>query len=229
MSRHIGVVGITYPGALLCVQAICELANSIRGADRYPEMTIHCFPGEEYARRMAVNDWPGIADLMVRSAGKLADAGADFAIAPANAMHEVFDLVERRSPIPWISIVEATADEAIRLGYSTLGILGTRALKERRFYRDAFAARGLKTIIPDDATYAEMHRRIVEELVRNHFTDESRAFFRETAEELHKNGCEAVIMACTEIPLVLRQEDTGVPLLDSTRILAAAAVAEALR
>lgn len=229
MSRHIGVVGITWPGAILCVQAICEEGAAARGPDRYPEVTLHCFPGDDYISRISRGDWPAVADLMVQSATKLADAGADFAISPANTAHEVFETVADRSPIPWISIVEATADEAISRGFRRLGILGTRPLKERRFYRHAFQRRGLETVIPGESAYEEMHRRIVGELVRNVLTEESRAFFRDTALALQADGCDAVIMGCTEIPLVLRQEEVGVPLLDSTLILARAAVAEAFR
>jgi aspartate racemase len=133
-----------------------------------------------------------------------------------------------RSPIPWLNIVEVVGDVAVARGISKLGILGTRFLMDGNLYGDVLSKRGIETVTPDDEQRERINAFIFEELVKGTFKSSTREYFRNVALDLANRGCDAVVMGCTEIPLILGPEDTEVPLLDSTRLLASAALHEAL-
>lgn len=229
MSKHIGMVSVSYEGAALCYQTICAEAASVMGEYQHPEITIHSFPLADYMRFASRLDWEGVATVLLESVEKVARAGADFAICPANTAHEAFDVMRPRSPIPWLHIVEVVAEAAAARKWSRLGILGTKFLMEGKVYRDVLSTHGIETLTPDAAEREKINDFIFEELVKGDFKSSTREYFRSVAAELAGRGCDAVVMACTEIPLILGPGDTEVPLLDSTRLLAKAAVAESLR
>ena len=159
---------------------------------------------------------------------KVAGAGADFAICPANTAHEAFHLVEPRSPIPWLHIVDVVADAASAGRRSKLGILGTRAVMEGKVYPEVLAKHGLRMAVPPAAERERINAAIFDELVQAVFKPSTREYLRGVVAALAEDGCDAAVMACTEIPLILKQEDVGIPILDSTRLLARAALDEAL-
>ncbi|HSE98779.1 MAG TPA: amino acid racemase [Blastocatellia bacterium] len=228
MAKHIGIVTMSYEGAALCYQTICAEAASVMGEHHHPEITMHSFPLADYMRFVSRLDWEGAAGLLLKSAEKVARAGADFAICPANTAHEAFRFMRPRSPIPWLHIIEVVADSATRRGWSKLGILGTRFLMEGNVYREVLSSRGIEAVIPETEERAMINSLIFDELVKGILESSTRDYFRGVAEELARAGCDGVVMGCTEIPLILRQEDVEVPLLDSTRLLAKAALEEAL-
>ena len=227
MAKHIGIVSVNYEGTTLCYQTICAEATSMMGEYQHPQITIHSFPLADYIRFLSRLDWEGVAGLLLESAEKVARAGADFAICPANTVHEAFKFMTPRSPIPWLHIVEVVADAAMDQGQSRLGILGTKFLMEGNVYREVLSARGIEAVIPNVNDRKRINTFIFEELVKGNFKNSTKEYFRRVASEL-ANRCDAVVMGCTEIPLILRQEDTEVPLLDSTRLLARAALQESL-
>ena len=229
MTKHIGIVAVSYEGAALCYQSICAEAADAMGEHRHPEITMHTFPLADYLRFASVLDWEGVAGLLLESAEKVARAGADFAICPANTAHEAFELLRPRSPIPWLHIVEVVGEDAAGRGCTQLGILGTRFLMEGEVYGKVLSSRGIGTVTPVPAQRERINTLIFEELVKGDLRSATRDYFRGVVAELAEAGCDGVVMACTEIPLILRQEDVEVPLLDSTRLLARAAVREALR
>src|SRR5207253_6192326 len=112
MAKHIGIVAVSYEGAALCYQTICAEAASLMGDHLHPEITMHSFPLGQYLPLVSKLDWEGTAKLLLKSVNKVARAGADFAICPANTAHEAFDLMRPRSPIPWFHIAEVVADAA---------------------------------------------------------------------------------------------------------------------
>ena len=228
MAKHIGIVSVVYEGTALCYQTICAEAASVMGEYQHPQITIHSFPLSEYMRFLSRRDWQGVAGLLCESAEKVARAGADFAICPCNTVHEAFDLVRPRSALPWLHIVEVVADAAVARGQSRIGILGTKSLMEGNVYREVLSARGIEALIPDARDTDRINTIIFEELVKGILKNSTREYFRSVVAELADRGCDAVVMGCTEIPLILRQEDTDVPLLDSTRLLARAALEESL-
>jgi aspartate racemase len=228
MTKHIGIVSVNYEGTALCYRSICEEAAVVMGEYHHPQITMHSFPLADYMRFFSTLNWEGVAGLLLESVEKVARAGADFAICPANTVHETFEFMRRRSPIPWLHIVEVVANVAASQGCSKLGILGTRFLMEGKVYREVLQNRGIEAVNPRAEQTERINTLIFEELVKGTLESSTREYFRGVAAELTRAGCDGVVMACTEIPLILRPEDVEVPLLDSTRLLAKAAVEEAV-
>lgn len=162
------------------------------------------------------------------SAEKLACAGADFLICPDNTIHQAFDLVEHRSPRPWLHIAREVACEAVRRHHKHIGVLGTRSLMESRVYPETLKAAGLDYRIPNAQQREKIDRIIFDELVNGQFMPQSRAYFTGVIRELADGGCDAVVLGCTEIPLIMTQESSPLPTLDSTRLLARAALKKAV-
>jgi aspartate racemase len=198
------------------------------GEHRHPEITLHTHPLSEYLVPIRSGDWAGVAALMLSSARKLAAAGAEFAICPDNTIHQAFPLVEPRSPIPWLHIARVVAREAQRSGYSRLAILGTRYLMEGPVYPDALAPAGIAAEIPDEADRERINAIIFKELVNAVFREESRLYLNEVMGRLKARGADAAVLGCTEIPLIVRPDDAPLPTLDSTRLLARAALRYAI-
>lgn len=228
MAKHIGIVAVSYEGAALCYQTICSEAASLMGEHFHPEITMHTFPLGQYLPFVSKLDWEGTAQLLLKSVNKVAGAGADFAICPANTAHEAFDLMRPRSPIPWLHIAEVVADAANHQGFSKLGILGTKFLMEGKVYPQILSQRGIGIVVPALECRERINTLILEELVQGVLKDSTREYFQSLVAELAEQGCDAVVMACTEIPLILRPDDVQIPLLDSTKLLATAALKEAL-
>ncbi len=225
---HIGIVACSAEGAAICYRTICLEGEALLGRYAHPEVTMHTHPFSEYVHRIEVGDWMGVADLMLSSTEKLVKAGADFAICPDNTIHRAFDIVRQRSPIPWLHIAEEVAVEAKRRGHLCLGVLGTRFLMESDVYPEKLTMLGLECRMPEPQEREEINRIIFWELVRGILSANARDYFRGVIEEFRKDGCDAVILGCTEIPLLISQDDSSLPVLDSTRILAAAALRKAI-
>lgn len=189
---------------------------------------MHTHSLAQYMGCINANDWPGVAELMLSSAEKLAKAGADFLICPDNTVHQVFDLVKHRSPRPWLHIAEEVANEAKRSHYKRLAVLGTRYLMEGPVYPEKLRAAGLDHRIPGVKQREKINQIIFDELVNAQFTPRSLAYFTEVIRELAGEGCDAVVLGCTEIPLLITQGASPLPTLDSTRLLARAALKKAV-
>lgn len=162
------------------------------------------------------------------SAHKLALIGADFLIAPCNTIHYAFEIVESRSPLPWLHIAEEVALEAKRLGLGRVALIGTKLMMEGPVYPNKFAQVGVEYLTPQEHERELINKIIFEELVYGKFTAEARSYVLSVVERLRSEGCDAVGMCCTELPLLLRAEDVTIPLLDSTRVLASAALCRAI-
>ena len=228
MPRHVGIVACSAEGAALCYRTLCAEAPALMGEHRHPEVSMHTHPLADYMVHIRAGNWPAVADLMLSSARKVADCGADFAVCPDNTIHQAFDLAASRSPIPWLHIARVVADEANRQGFARLGILGTRYLMTGSVYPDALAAQGIQALIPDAHDRARIDAIIFADLVNAVFTEPSRLYFNEVIARLKARGADAVVLGCTEIPLLVRPEDCPLPTLDSTRLLARAALHKAI-
>lgn len=227
MTKHIGIVACSSEGAALCYRTICLEGAKIMGRQSHPEITMHTYPLSEYMRHIEVDGWDGVAELMLSSAEKLARVGADFIICPDNTIHQAFDRVVDKSSLPWLHIAEEVAAEAARRNYRRLAILGTRYLMEGPVYQTKLAARKIDHLIPDTNERQRINEVIFDELVNGRFTAQSRQYFHEVIDRLKDQGCDAAVLACTEIPLLLTEGDSSLPTLDSTRILARAALKRA--
>ena len=227
MTKHIGIVAGSAEGASLCYRTICLEAPAIMGEHNHPEITMNSLPMAKLMPPIREGDWQAVAEILLTSTQNVAKAGADFAICPDNTYHQAFRYLISRSPIPWIHIAEAVAQEANRFGYVRLGILGTKYLSESSVYPEALETFGIDSRIPDEVDRTRINDIIFNELVNGIFTEDSRLYFNEVTDKLKKAGCDAVVLGCTEIPLIVRSEDCPLPTLDSTRLLARAALKQA--
>jgi aspartate racemase len=173
-------------------------------------------------------DWEKVAALMLSSTKKLSGIGARFAICPDNTIHEAFEIVKAQSPIPWLHIAEAVAEKAHTENYKQLAILGTKYLMTGPVYPDTLKKFDIAGQIPAENDRDHIDDIIFKELVNGVFTEKARLYFNEVIAKLKGRGCDAAILGCTEIPLLVDPEDCPLPVLDSTRLLARAAIKEAL-
>lgn len=229
MTLHIGIVAGSSEGAALCYRTICLEAPTIMGEHNHPEITMSSVPLAEHMRYVRAGDWKTLAAILADSARKVAQAGADFAICPDNTYHQAFAYLLPQSPIPWLHIAEAVAEEARSFGYKHLGILGTKYLMEGTVYRDVLERYQIESQIPDEADRERINEIIFNELVKGIFPETSRLYFNELTTRFKARGCDAVVLGCTEIPLIVRPDDSPLPTLDSTRLLARAALKKALQ
>ena len=228
MPQHIGIVGCSAEGAALCYRTLCLEGAQFLGPHAHPEISLHTHSLADYVDCLNRGDWQGVAELMLSSAGKLASTGADFLICPDNTIHQAFAHLEKRSPLPWLHIAEVVASEAARRGFRRLGITGTRWLVESEVYPEKLSARGLAYLRPTEVERSEINRIIMDELVPGAARPESVAYFQQVIARLKEEGCDAVILGCTEIPLIISDANSALPTLDSTRLLARAALRRAV-
>lgn len=227
MTKHIGIVGVSYEGAALCYRTICQKGKDWLGMYEHPQVTMHTFNLNDYKKPSDADRWDLVGELILKSANILAGAGADFLICPDNTVHVSIDDIIEQSPLPWLHIAEEVAREAEAKGYRDLGVLGTQPLMEGPVYPRKLEKRGIHSRTPDLAGRQQVHKCIVEELIYGTVQPETRKYFQGLIAQFAKDGCDAVVLGCTEIPLLISAEDSVLPTLDSTRLLARAALREA--
>ena len=228
MVKHIGIVACSAEGAALCYTTICIEAQEKLFKYRHPEITIHTPPFSDYMQYIWNGDWGKVAELMLHSTEIVAKAGADFAICPDNTIHQAYDLMISKSPIPWLNIAEVVGEGAKQRRFKHLGILGTKYLMTSPVYSDALKKYRISCEIPDEKDRDKINTIIFEELVNGNFTEKSRLYFNKIIQKLKEKDCNAVVLGCTEIPLLIDPNDSPLPVLDSTRMLARAAIEKAL-
>ncbi|MBI3767653.1 MAG: amino acid racemase [Deltaproteobacteria bacterium] len=229
MPGHIGIVACSAPGAALCYETICIEGSRRMGRYDHPEISLHSVSFAAYMRAVDAGDWESVADLLLGSVEKLAAIGADFAICPDNTIHQALPFLVPRSPIPWLHIADAVVAEAKRAGFTRLAVLGTRYLMEGPVYAEKLDAAGIERRVPRAEERETINRIIFDELVVNQVTERARAAVHDVIARLRADeGCDAVVLGCTELPLLVLAESSPLPTLDSTRLLARAAIELAL-
>jgi len=227
-AKHIGIVACSAEGASLCYQTICTEGAQLLGPHAHPEVSMHTPSLAQYMECIYRDDWQGVGELMLASAGKLARIGADFLICPDNTIHQALPFVEARSPLPWLHIAEMVSDHAAERGFRRIGITGTQWLVQSEVYPRKLAARGLEFLRPSQAEREGINRIIMDELVYGVRKPESIAYFQQVIARMKEEGCDAVVLGCTEIPLIMNDANSPLPTLDSTRLLARAALKRAV-
>jgi aspartate racemase len=228
MPQHIGIVACSAEGAALCYRTLCAEGSALFGPHAHPEVSLHSQSLSLYVERLDRGDLEGVGELMLNSARKLARAGADFLICPDNTIHQAFSYVAPRSPLPWLHIAEVVAAEAAGRGFRRLGLTGTRWLVDSDVYPEKLAPRGIACVRPTASEREEMNRIIMDELVNGLFKPEAVAYYQEVIGRMKsEEECDAVILGCTEIPLIINDGNSPLPTLDSTRLLARAALRHA--
>jgi len=223
LTQHIGIAACSAEGAALCYRTICtEGAQFLGAAHAHPEVSMHTPSLAEYMEPIYRGDWQAVGELMLASAHKLAGMGAEFLICPDNTIHQALPHVVPRSPLPWLHIADAVMAEARARGYRRIGLTGTRWLVDGPVYP-------AELVRPTPDERDEINRIIMDELVYGVFKPSSVQYFQKIMQKMKGAGCDAVVLGCTEIPLVMNDANAGLPTLDSTRLLARAALRRSLQ
>jgi aspartate racemase len=229
MVKHVGIIAVSFEGAALCYRTFCEEAMALAGDQSHPEVSMHNHSLKDYMDFIENGNWDGVVDLMVSSGRKLAAAGANFAICPDNTVHQVFEQVAKQSPVPLLSIIEVVSDECKNRGYRKVGVLGTKYTMKGPMYKEALAKRMIEMVVPDAKDKERVNSVIFDELVPEGATESSVKVLVDVVQKLKNAGCDAVILGCTELPLVLNMRNSPLPVVDSTRLLALKALEYALK
>lgn len=198
------------------------------GDYRRPEIVLHSPPLANYVDALEQGNLAKVSEMIISSAHCLAAAGADFVICPDNTIHAAIPLVGDKSPLPWLHIAEVVAAEAQRLDVKEAAVLGTKWLVESEVYPTALASVGIRHQRPEPEEVREINRIIMEELVHDVQKDDSIRYIQELIARMKQRGCDAVVLGCTEIPIVVGNNNSPLPTLDSTRLLADAAISYAI-
>jgi len=229
MPKHIGIVAVSAEGAALCYRTLCAEGASVLGRHAHPEVTMHTYPLAAYMRPIEAGRWDEVASMLLASAAKVCRAGAELLICPDNTVHQAMDLIRDQLPLPSLHIAEEVATVAAERGFRRLLLLGTNYLMEGPVYPAKLRARGIECEIPPPDTRTKINDLIFDELVNGRFEASARAYFSQVIAESRRQGMDAVVLGCTEIPLLISEADSPLPVLDSTRILARAALREAVQ
>lgn len=224
MTRHVGIVACSAEGAALCYTTFCVEGAALLGPHAHPEVSMHTHSLGEYMECIARDDWKGVGELMLSSANKLAAIGAELLICPDNTIHQALPFIADRLPAPWLHIADAVGERAVERGFRRIGLTGTKYLVESDVYPCRLGPRGLEVVRPAPEEREEINRVIFEELVYGVFRPEAVALFQGVFGRMKDAGCDAVVLGCTEIPLIMNDGNSPLPTLDSTRLLARAAL-----
>lgn len=229
MHKRIGILGgLTPESTVAYYQYIVHAYHQRFGDHSYPEIVICSLSFQQFEDWMEGGEWERIYEGLLDGLRRLSAAGADFAVIATNTMHLLYGRLERSSPIPLISIVDVTGRAIERAGVGVVGLLGSRFTMEQPFYRESLARRGITSLVPDKPDREEVHRVIMEELAVGSLLEASRRRHLQIISSLVDRGAEGIVLGCTEIPLLIRQEHVTVPIFDTTTLHAAEALTHAV-
>lgn len=226
--KHIGILAHSFEGATLCYRTMCLEGVARLGAHRHPEITLTGVAMDHMLGAWDRGDLPALRAMFMEDMAKLAAAGCDFFVCPDNTAHMALESDGDPFPIPCLHIGEVVAGAAAQAGYRKVGILGTNWTMDGPVYPGALGRRGIGHAVPDKADRDIVHAIIMDELCLGVIRDEARAEYVRIIGGLADDGCDSVALVCTEIPLLIGPGDSPLPSLDSTRLLAKAAVAAAI-
>jgi aspartate racemase len=224
-TNHIGIVGVSPEGCALFYRLVTRCAGHMRGPHEQPRLSVHNEPLAAYIDCIRRDDWHGVGKLLRKSADILARCGAGFCLTPDNAVQHGVQLAEVGSPIPWLTIPELVGAEVARDKRRTVGILGTKLVTRSSTYQTHLGLRGIQVHAPSEGEAERLDRIIFEELIYGQSRPESHDAIMTMVQHMHEGGCEAVILASSELPLVISEDNCPLPIYDSSEILAQAAVA----
>ena len=215
----LGIIGGMSPESTAAYYLhINRRVNQIKGGNHSAPLLLHSVEFQHIADCQKSGDWQQAGSLLAQSARTLQNAGAQGILLATNTMHKVAAPIAAAVSIPFLHILDAVAQAARAQGSTTVGLLGTRFTMQDGFYTDGLAERGIRTLVPDEAEQAEIHRIIFDELCTGQIREDSKRRYLNAIATLAERGAQAVILGCTEIGLLVQQGDTPVPLLDSTEI-----------
>jgi aspartate racemase len=225
MHKTIGILGGMSPESTVAYYEYITRTYTERFGDYgYPEILIYSVSFQTYVDWPRQDRWDLVAEGLREAARTLEVAGADLILIATNTMHIVFDEVEASVNVPMLSLLDAVGEAIRRRNIDVVGLLGTAFTMEKPFYNQGLAAKGIGVLVPDPADRKLVNDVIYDELVAGQIRDASRDTFMRIINDLMERGAEGVILGCTEIPLLVREADVGVPLFDTTEIHAEAAL-----
>ncbi len=227
-SKHIGIIGCSYEGAALCYKTICNKGSAYLGEHAHPEVSLNTRPLSEYMEFIYMDDWNGVAELMIYSANKLISIGAEILICPDNTIHQSLPIAKQKILTPWLHIAEEVLNEAKRKNFKNIGLLGTKYLMDGPVYREKCRDYEIDFKIPEVDQRDRINSIIFEELVNGIINNDSKEYLLKVINDLKSQGCDSVVLGCTEIPLIIFPGESALPTLDSTRILARAVLKKAI-
>ncbi len=227
--KTIGLIGgMSWESTLEYYRIINELVKERLGGWHSAKLILYSLDFDEIVRLQHKNDWDKLGEILANAAKKLELCGAEVVLICTNTMHKVADRVRESISVPLLSIIDATAEKIKSAGIKKVGLLGTKFTMEDGFYQQGLEKHGIETIVPDEKDRQIVHSIIFDELCLGIFKESSREKLKEIIKKLKANGAEGVILGCTELPLIIKQEDSELPLFDTTRIHSEAAVDFAL-
>ncbi|RXK60340.1 aspartate/glutamate racemase family protein [Lacibacter luteus] len=227
--KTIGLIGgISWLSTMDYYRLLNQKVNEQLGGVSSAKILMSSVDFDEIKSLTLADDWDGLANLMRKEAKRLQDAGADCILIGANTMHNIADKVQASISIPLIHVAEETGKQISKQNLKKVALLGTKYTMQLPFYKNKLAAQGIDTIIPDEADIEYINSAIYDEMGKGVFLAERKEGFIQIINQLKNDGAEGVILGCTEIPILIKQEDSPIPVFDTTVIHATAAVNFAL-
>ncbi|MFN0135565.1 MAG: aspartate/glutamate racemase family protein [Phycisphaerae bacterium] len=226
--KTIGIVAHSAEGGALCFIKACREGSRVLGAHMHPPIVVSAIPMAISMPSWQANDHEAVGEILARGVEQVARAGADFYICPDNTAHIVLEQWAHRLPLPGLHIADVVCAEIASRGWRRVGLLGTNWTMTGPVYRAKLGEKGCERLTPDEPTRQRLHTAIFDELCQGVFRPETTELFVVAIRELQDRGAECVILGCTEIPLIVNDENSPLPTLDSTRLLALYAVREAI-
>ena len=227
--KHIGIVANTAEGASLCYKTIVSEAGKLLGKNKHPEISLHAYPLDKIDPKEEAGDWEGVAEIVNISINKLAAIGADFIIMPSNSPHYAITQIKKLSKLPVLSIVDVTVKECLERDYKKIGILGLERTMSGGLYEIPLQETGLIPIVPTKEERDIVNRVLWENVIPGNPTAETTQEVVNVLKQLKDRGCDAVILGCTELPIIITEANSPLPSIDTTRLLAKKALEVAIR
>lgn len=217
--KHIGIVGITTVGACICANEIVAIAakQDLHHSGVHPEYTLHAFSFEQYKNCVIQKDWNKLADIILDSIHKLKSIGAEFIIIPSNTPHYGIQKIKNYSPLPVLNLIEITADECVKQNFKKVAILGTKSTMQGGLYHNELVLRNIDSVIPEESVCNLIDDLIMNEIIPSKINTQT---VQQVAREIKKLKCDGIILGCTELPEIYNQENLGMSVVDTTRLLA---------
>jgi aspartate racemase len=226
--KTLGIVAHSAEGGALCFLTACREGAVHLGPHMHPDIVMSAVPMGSSMEAWQTDDHPTVAGFLSQGVRQVADAGADFYVCPDNTAHIVLEQIAGDLPIPGLHIAEVVCREIATHGWKHVGLLGTKWTMTGPVYARTLAEQGMELLVPDEPIREQLNAAIFDELCQGIFKTPTTKLFQQSIDDLRSDGAECVILGCTEIPLIITSENSQLPVLDSTRLLAKHAVREAL-
>jgi aspartate racemase len=227
-GKTLGIVGVSAEGAALCYTSFVHAAEQELGANTHPAVCIYNSSFSEILAAQSQDDWKGVAQIILNALERLKEAGAEFAIIPANSVHFAIADILEQTPLPLLSLLDVVAEECAHQQYVKVGVLGVGITMSKGLYTAVLAHKGIQSVVPQEQDQVLVNNIIYDEIVPGKVTEDSIRTIVQIIDQFKSEGCQAVVLACTELPLVITSSDSSLPIIDTTRLLARKAVNKSL-